>query len=456
MKTWSRSFLHLLTFAAAGLAFAAEPSRRPNIVLILADDLGFADLGQQGSPDVKTPHIDAIARAGMSFSNAYITAPVCMPSRMGMMMGRYQQRFGMQTLGNDSIGVPETETNLGQMLRADGYATGIIGKWHLGTGEKFRPNGRGFDEFYGFLNGNTPYYPGTGKFWRNTQEIEKPAYLTDGFSDEAVSFINRHADHPFFLYLAYNAPHSPMQAPKPYLERFAGIADEGRRIYAAMTAAMDDGIGRVMAALRAKGIEENTIVIFLSDNGGAPQNYSDNRPLRSGKYEIFEGGIRTPLFIQWRAGGIRAGSSSSAVVSALDLMPTLLAAAKARVELKLPLDGENLLPLLRGEGPGPRAGRPLFWRYGPYQAAMRSGDWKILQCGVGENKTPAWELYNVTADPGEAKNLAAAEPARLRAMVAEFETWDRALPPATFVDKRLIEGTIWWRKRAPVDGSPES
>lgn len=456
MKNLPRALFCLFTLATAGPVLAAEPARRPNVVLIMADDLGYADLGQQGSRDVKTPHIDAIARAGMSFSNAYVSAPVCMPSRMGMLTGRYQQRFGLQTLGNDAIGVPATETNLGQMLRPAGYVTGIIGKWHLGTREEFRPNVRGFDEFYGFLNGNTPYYPGTGKFWRNQQEISKPSYLTDGFGDEAVDFVNRHAKEPFFLYLAFNAPHAPMQAPAHYLERFANIPDEGRRIYAAMTAAMDDSVGRVMAALRTHGLEDNTIVIFLSDNGGAPQNYSDNQPLRSGKYEIYEGGIRTPLYVQWRAGGIKAGSRSDLVVSALDFVPTILAATGVKPELKLPLDGDNLLPVLRGEPHALKPDRRLYWRYGPYQAAMRSGDWKLLQCGVGEDKSPAWELYNVTADPAEARNLAAAEPARLKAMVAEFETWDRSLPPATFIDKRLLEGTIWWRKRAALDGSSEN
>lgn len=310
----------LFTALAFSAATAAAAPAAPNVVLIVADDLGFADLGSRGSPDMKTPHLDALARGGTVFSQAYITAPVCMPSRMGFMTGRYQQRFGLQTLGNDRIGIPASETNLGQMLHADGYATGLVGKWHLGTTEEHRPTVRGFDEFYGFLNGNTPYYPGTGKFWRNDREIPKPAYLTDGFGEEAVSFINRHADRPFFLYLAFNAPHAPMQAPAHYLERFAGIADEGRRIYAAMTAAMDDAIGRVLETLRVRGLEENTLVIFFSDNGGAPQNYSDNLPLRSGKYEVFEGGIRTPFFVRWPAGGVRAGARSDQVVSALDLV----------------------------------------------------------------------------------------------------------------------------------------
>jgi len=371
------------------------------------------------------------------------------------MTGRYQQRFGMQTLGNDGLGIPATETNLGQMLHAAGYATGIIGKWHLGTAPEFRPGVRGFDEFYGFLNGNTPYFPGTGKFWRNAQEIAKPAYLTDGFGDEAVDFVNRHAANPFFLYLAFNAPHAPMQAPEPYLERFKHIADPGRRTYAAMTAAMDDNIGRVMAALRAHGLEENTLVIFLSDNGGAPQNYSDNLPLRSGKYEVFEGGIRTPVLVRWPAGGVPRGKASEAVVSALDFVPTILAATGVEPGVKLPFDGENLLPLLRGQLSALKPDRRLYWRYGPYQAAMRAGDWKILQCGVGDNKSPAWELYNVAADQGETNNLAAAEPARLGALVAEFEAWDRTLPAPTFVDKRLVEGTIWWRKKASLDGSSD-
>ncbi|WP_438480077.1 sulfatase [Oleiharenicola lentus] len=430
---------------------AAAPARPPNVLIIMADDLGFADLGRQGSKDIVTPNIDAIAATGVTFTNAYVTAPVCMPSRMGMLTGRYQQRFGIQTLGNDNLGMPATELNLGQMLKARGYATGIVGKWHLGTNPEFRPNARGFDEFYGFLNGNISYYPGSGKFWRNAEPTEKPAYATDGFGDEAVSFINRHAAQPFFLYLAFNAPHSPMQAPPRYVERFAGIADEGRRIYAAMTSAMDDNIGRVLAALHEKGIAENTIIIFLSDNGGAPQNFSENAPLRAGKYEIYEGGIRTPFFVRWPAGGVPAGEKRTAPISALDIVPTILAATETTADPARPLDGMNLLPALRSEANVLPADRRLYWRYGPYMAAMREGDWKILKAGVGENKRPAWELYNLAQDASEKNDLASAHPEKVRRLSAVFEAWDQTLATPIFIDKRLIEGTIWWRKRAALD-----
>lgn len=439
----------------AKILVAQEAKDRPNIVLIVSDDLGYADLGHQGSREILTPHIDSIARGGVSFSQAYVTSPVCMPSRMGFMTGRYQQRFGMQTLGNDKIGMPASEANLGELLKARGYATGIVGKWHLGVNPEFRPNVRGFDEFYGFLNGNTSYYPGSGQFWRNAEPIEKPAYLTDGFGEEAVNFIDRHAGHPFFLYLSFNAPHSPMQAPARYVERFAGIKDEGRRIYAAMTAAMDDNIGRVLAQLRAKGLEQNTIVIFLSDNGGAPQNYSENAPLRAGKYEIYEGGLRTPLFIRWPAGGVRAGETRTAPVSALDLVPTVLAATGVTADPARPLDGLNLLPALRDPAANLPGDRRLYWRYGPYMCALREGDWKILKAGVGDNKNPAWELYNLATDASERNDLAAAHPEKLRELAAAFEAWDRTLAPPIFIDKRLLEGTIWWRKRASLDGSPD-
>ncbi len=448
----SRNFFRVLPvlLGLVSSVFAATPPTRPNVLIIMADDLGFADLGFQGSPDIVTPHIDALTRRGVNFAQAYISAPVCMPSRMGMLTGRYQQRFGMQTLGNDAIGVPASEVNLGQMLQQNGYVTGIIGKWHLGAQPEFRPNVRGFDEFYGFLNGNTPYYPGSGKFWRNNTEIEKPAYLTDGFGDEAVSFINRHATQPFFLYLAFNAVHTPMQAPASYLARFSHIKDEGRRIYAAMAAAMDDNIGRVLATLREKGLEENTLIFFLSDNGGAPQNYSDNAPLRGGKYEIYEGGIRTPFLFQWTGGHVKPRAENTAVITALDILPTILAATNAQVDLKQPLDGVNLLPFLQGKERNVAPDRRLFWRYGPYMCALRSGDWKILQCGFGPNKNPAWELYNVVTDVAEAKDLAAAHPEKLRQMVAEFAAWDKTLPPATVMDKRLLEGTVWWKTRAAL------
>jgi arylsulfatase A-like enzyme len=446
-----------ILFACAALlltaaAFAKAP---PNIVLIVADDLGVTDLSHYGNRDMLTPHIDSIARQGTAFTQAYVTAPVCMPSRMGFMTGRYQQRFGMQTLGNDRIGMPASELNLGQLLKGRGYATGMVGKWHMGVNPEYRPTVRGFDEFYGFLNGNTPYYPGTGQFWRNDREIPKPAYLTDGFGEAAVDFVNRHAGAPFFLYLSFNAPHSPMQAPAHYVERFKHIPDQGRRIYAAMTAAMDDAIGRVLAALREKGVEDNTIVIFFSDNGGAPQNYSENTPFRLGKYEIYEGGLRTPLFVQWKDGGVRAGATITAPVSALDVVPTALAAVNLAPDPVRPLDGVDLLPALRGQPGALSADRPLFWRYGPYMAALRVGDWKILQAGVGENKNPAWELYNLAQDAGEATNLAAHHPEKVRQLVATFEAWDKTLPPPVLIDKRLLEGTVWWRKRASLDGSPD-
>lgn len=436
----------------SGLGFAAERDpQAPNILLIVADDLGYADLGYHGSPDIQTPHLDALARSGVSFSNAYVTAPVCMPSRMGMLTGRYQQRFGMQTLGNDAVGIPASETNLAQMLRGGGYTTAVIGKWHLGGDPEFRPNVRGFDEFYGFLDGNISYYPGSGQFWHNDAPTEKPPYATDGFGEKAVDFIHKNAGRPFFLYLAFNAPHTPMQAPRHYYSRFAHIADPGRRMYAAMVAAMDDNIGRVLGALRAERIEDNTLIVFLSDNGGAPQNYSANDPLRSYKYEVFEGGVRVPLVVRWRAGGVQAGTQSDWVVSALDLVPTLLAASGTPYRVKLPLDGENLLPLLRGQNHTLERDRPLYWRYGPYQAAMRSGDWKLIQCGVGNNQNPAWELYHLSEDPGETKNLASAEPSRLQSLLTRFEAWDRSLPPPTVMDQRLREGRIWWRQKAKVD-----
>jgi Arylsulfatase A and related enzymes len=441
------------TFLAPG--FAAAGSQPPNVLLIVADDLGVTDLGVLGKRDMLTPHIDSIKRQGTSFTQAYVTAPVCMPSRMGFMTGRYQQRFGMQTLGNDRIGMPATEVNLGQMLKGRGYATGIVGKWHLGTNPEYRPNVRGFDEFYGFLNGNTSYYPGSGQFWRNQEEIPKPAYLTDGFGEAAVDFVNRHAGRPFFLYLSFNAPHAPMQAPDHYLERFNHISDPGRRIYAAMTAAMDDSIGRVLAALREKGVADNTLVIFLSDNGGAPQNYSDNTPYRLGKYEIYEGGLRTPFFVQWKAGGVRAGAEIAEPVIALDIVPTVLAAVNASTDLVNPLDGVDLLPALRGERGRLKPDRRLYWRYGPYMCAMREGDWKILKAGVGENKNPAWELYNLAQDASEENDIAARHPEKLRQLVTAFEAWDNTLPPAIVMDQRLLDGTIWWRKRASLDGSPD-
>ncbi|MDP0500100.1 MAG: sulfatase-like hydrolase/transferase [Verrucomicrobiota bacterium JB022] len=443
-----------LVLATSLQAQPTEPKPTPNILVIVADDLGYADLGITGAKDIQTPHIDSLAQNGVSFSDAYITAPVCLPSRMGIVTGRYQEAFGVQTLGGPGhppgIGLPTSERSLGDYLQREGYSVGLIGKWHMGWDDEFYPTNRGFDYFYGFLGGGTSYLPGTeGPLFRNDQEEPKESYLTDAFGSDAVEFVRREQDGPWCLMLCFNAVHVPMEATEEYLQRYAHIEDIGRRYYAAMTASMDDNVGRVLQALKETGQFDDTLVFFFSDNGGAPQNHSDNAPLRGGKYVLYEGGIRTPFLVQWPNGFKQTGTTLKEPVIAVDVVPTVLGLLEG-VEPEAELHGVDLMPLLRDGQPLPD--RALYWRYGPYMSAIRKGDWKLIRNGVGDNKDPAWELYNLRKDPAEAHNLAAKKPKLLRELKREFKAWDAELPPPLFVDRRLQQGIIWWNDVAlPAD-----
>jgi arylsulfatase A-like enzyme len=418
----------------AGLAATswAQGRRRPNVVLLLADDLGYGELGCQGNPEIPTPHIDSIARNGVRYTNGYVTAPFCTPSRAGLLTGRYQTRFGheLNAVGqanlDPAIGLPEGELTLADRLRQAGYATGVIGKWHLGGTEKYHPQRRGFAEFFGFLHEghffvpppyegvishlrkNEPPYDAHNPLLRGTQEVTEREYLTDALAREAESFIARNRQRPFFLYLPWNAVHSPMQATVGSQERFAGIKDEHRRVFAGMLGSLDDGVGRVLAALRRHGLEENTLVIFLSDNGGPTAELtSSNKPLRGGKGQLFEGGIRVAFLMQWR-GRWAAGRTEETPVIATDIVPTVLRAAGVRYQ-GAEFDGVDLAGTV-GE-------RTLFWRYGK-NIAVRQGRWKLVRQGGTE-----FALYDLDKDVAEAQDLSATEPAtveRLRRVLEEL------------------------------------
>ena len=447
--------------ACVALASSAAPARKPNVLLIVADDLGYAELSCQGSRDLRTPNIDSLARFGVRFTSGYVSAPVCCPSRAGLLTGRYQTRFGhehnaigLQNL-EPGIGLPREEKTLADLLRAEGYAAGLVGKWHLGATKPFHPRHRGFDEFYGFLHEGHFYAPppydgmvswfrvrslpegAVGPRWRqdnlifsthmgNTEPMydrENPIlrgfdeagpeheYLTDALGREAEAFIRRHAAEPWFLYLAYNAPHSPLQATRDWFDRMVAIADVQRRIFAAMVGSLDESVGRVLGALRTLGLEENTLVVFFSDNGGPTRELtSSNRPLRGGKGSLYEGGIRVPFLIQWK-GRVPAGVVYDLPVISLDVAPTALAAAGARIPENL--DGVDLVPFLRGD----RAGAPhetLYWRYGD-RYALRQARWKLVRNGA------AVELYNLRADMGEQRDLAADNAAAAKRLQAEWE-----------------------------------
>jgi arylsulfatase A-like enzyme len=428
---------------ASGFSASAQTARKPNLIILLADDLGYGDVGCFGSPDVPTPHIDSIAASGVRCTDGYVTNAVCSPSRAAILTGRYQHRYGHEFNPGparrdeaEHLGLPLSETLLPKMLKKAGYSTGMVGKWHLGGNPEFHPMSRGFDEFFGFLHGANSYVttgtggresvdaPGEPKagvpdsrvqpIFRGRKSVEESDYLTDAFTREAVGYIDRHKRDPFFLYLAFNAVHTPLQATAKYLDRFANIPNPRHRMLAAMTSAMDDGIGKVLGKLKESGLEKDTLIFFLADNGcpiytGA----GSNRPLNGSKCTLYEGGIRVPFAMQW-PGRIKPGQVYRKTVSSLDMAPTFLNLAGAASEH--PLDGVDLLPYVTGKNSG-APNEKLFWRMGRNSAA-RIGNWKLIQIG---DKA---KLYDLATDIGEKKDLAAEKPEVVRDLTAAWKAWN--------------------------------
>jgi arylsulfatase A-like enzyme len=422
---------------------AAEPAR-PNIVLIVADDLGFGDLSVHGCKDIPTPYIDSLATVGVRATNGYVSGPYCSPTRAGLMTGRYQQRFGHEfnpgpiSNESDEYGLALTETTLPQLLRDAGYATGLVGKWHLGHKDVFQPPSRGFDEFFGFWGGSHSYLKdlrdSENPIVRGREPVAESAYLTDAFAREAVAFIDRHKQHPFFLYYAFNAVHNPAESTDEYQARFASIADEKRRTYAAMLSAMDDAIGHVLAKLEADQLTDRTLIFFISDNGGPEKvNFSDNGPFRGVKATTWEGGIHVPFLVQWKD-HLPAGTTYEQPVIQLDIVPTVLAAAGINAPDSIKLDGVNLLPYLTGEYKSVPH-ESLYWRFGA-QTAIRSGDWKLVKATLegaqndfrGESTMAGAQLYNLRDDIGEQTDVAAQHPEVVRRLNAEWNAWNAQLP----------------------------
>jgi arylsulfatase A-like enzyme len=438
-------------FPTKGNTQTQTRSRKPNILVILADDLGYADIGVQGSQDVPTPHIDSLARNGVRFTNGYVSGPYCSPTRAGLLTGRYQQRYGHEfnpgpaQNADPDVGLPLTETTMADRFKALRYTTGLIGKWHLGSEPKFHPQQRGFVEFFGFLGGAHSYLSNNNSqnyVMRGSEPVQEISYLTDMFGDEAVSFVERHKDEPWFLYLAFNADHTPMQATEEYLSRFPNISDPLRQKFAAMHSAMDDNIGRVLETLRKHNLEENTLIFFLSDNGGPTRaNSSRNTPLRGFKAQTWEGGIRVPFIIQWR-GTIPEGKVYDDPIIQLDVLPTALAAAGSKIESEWKLDGVNLLPYLEGKKKTPH--KALFWRFGE-QMAIRKGDWKLVKApGSGAEfaerrgaaTTEGAHLYNLAQDVSEQTNLADQEPEKVKQLSAVWENWNSELEEPRWTPNR--------------------
>ena len=465
----ARRSIVMCLFVAGGVFCAAEnvPARQPNIIVIVGDDMGYADLGVHGCQDIPTPNLDALATGGVRFTNGYVSGPYCSPTRAGLLTGRYQTRFGHEFNpgGGESAtekGLPLSETTIADRLKSAGYATGLVGKWHLGNTHEFHPQQRGFDEFFGFLGGAHPYRAGEGvAILRGDEPVDEEEYLTDAFARETVDFVERHRESPFFLYLAFNAVHTPMQADDARLKKFASIADPKRRTYAAMMSAMDDAIGALLAKLEESGLEDNTLVFFISDNGGPVMNGtsvngSNNGPLRGSKRTTLEGGVRVPFFVKWPA-RIPAGKSYEKPAIQLDFLPTALAAAGVEVLPEWKLDGVDLLPYINGENEESPHGS-LYWRFGQ-QTAIRYGDWKLVKYdpvvdGGRGRATPA-KLYNLADDAGEEHDLFAENPEKAAALQAVWDEWNKGNVPPKWGDgkgKRKTKAQGKGKRRAARQG----
>jgi len=435
----TRCLARLFVFAAglslAGVVSAAD--KKPNILFIVGDDMGYADVGFNGCKDIPTPRLDALAKSSVRFTNGYVSGPYCSPTRAGLLTGRYQTRFGHEfNPGGDGdggeLGLPTSETLLPARLKTAGYATGITGKWHLGSAEKFHPQSRGFDEFFGFLGGAHDYFNERG-ILRGHEPAGKGEYLTDAIGHEASRFIEAKKGGPWFLYVAFNAVHTPMQADDARLKNFESIRDDQRRKYAAMMFAMDEAIGKILKSLETSGQSQNTLVAFISDNGGPTMkgvtvNGSINAPFRGSKRTTLEGGIHVPFLLRWPA-KFEAGVHEQPVIQ-LDLTATALAAAGVDTS-GAKLDGVDLLPHLTGTATTP-AHDALYWRFGQ-QMAIRSGDYKLVRydtnvdtnTGAGGQPVTAALLYNLKDDVGESKDLSAKEPSKVKELQAKWDEWNQ-------------------------------
>jgi arylsulfatase A-like enzyme len=422
------SVLVILIFAAS----ATAATEKPNILVFLCDDTGWAEFGFQNNKQIPTPNIDSIADAGVRFTNGYVAATYCSPCRAGLMTGRYPTRFGHEfnSTARES-GISLNETTMAERFKKLGYATCAIGKWHLGSKPEYRPQNRGFDEFYGTLANSAFFHPQQFMDSREDKEPrrveEEGFYTTDAYGDRAVDWLGRQKDKPWFLYVPFNAQHAPLQATQKYLDRFPNIKMENRRKFAAMMSAMDDAVGKILTKVRDMGEEENTLIFFLADNGGPTrQTTSSNKPLRGFKATTFEGGTRVPFCVQWK-GQLPAGKTYDNPVMNLDILPTSLAAAGTETDPEWKLDGVNLLPYLKGEK-GERPHQTLYWRFGK-QWAVRDGDWKLVAGNGGDLNG---ELINLAEDISESNNLAAANPDKVKQLKSLYDAWsaEQAEPSA--------------------------
>ncbi|MCM2680293.1 sulfatase [Echinimonas agarilytica] len=449
------SLLGGLVAAIMCAATSVKAAEQPNIILIFSDDAGFADFGFQGSQSIKTPNLDTLAQKGVRFTQGYVSDATCGPSRAGLMTGRYQQRFGYEEINipgymspvsgvkGAEMGLPLEETTLADALKKQGYKTAVFGKWHLGDADRFHPLKRGFDEFYGFRGGDRSYFEYNDEnklmsmeasFDKKTERgfghYEEPkSYLTDVLADETIDFINRNKDNPFFVYLSFNAVHTPMEALPEDLALFPELTGE-RKTLAAMTWAMDRAIGRVLDNLEAHNLSNNTLIVFTNDNGGpSDKNGSSNYPLAGTKSNFLEGGIRVPFLMTW-PDQLKPGEYNYPV-STLDLMPTFYRSAGG-IEMQENWDGVDLIPHLTGKNSN-RPHQLMFWKK-ETRAVIRDGDWKLVR----HPDRPA-ELFDLSKDVGEQNDLAAKEPERVKRMFKQLFEWELTLERPRWLLKRKYE-----------------
>jgi arylsulfatase A-like enzyme len=456
----------------AMFAAMAAPGARPNIVHIVADDLGWKDVGFNGCTDIRTPNIDALAKSGAKFTQFYVQ-PMCTPTRAALMTGRYPFRYGLQTAvipGTAGYGLDTGERLMPQTLKDAGYQTAIIGKWHLGHADlKYWPKQRGFDYAYGATIGELDYYThgdfGVLDWFRDNQPVREEGYTTQLIGADAVKYISaQDSKKPFYLYLAFNAPHTPYQAPKEYVDRYQNIADPTRRTYAGMVTCLDDEIGKVVAALDKKDLRDNTLILFHSDNGGTHNAMfagqmadvskikipCDNGPWRDGKGSLYEGGCRVAACANW-PGKINAGTVDG-LIHAVDLYPTLAKLAGASTDKCKPLDGMNVWEVIAENKPSPRT--EIIYNIEPFRGAVRQGDWKLIWRTLVPTSV---DLYHLAEDPGEKNNLAAAHPDKVAAMQERINALGRECAKPLFLQYVAGAGLKHGRPViASEDGQPQA
>ncbi len=411
--------------------------QKPNIIFILSDDAGYADFSFQSSRLIPTPNIDRVAKEGVKFTNGYVTGAVCSPSRAGLLTGVYQAKFGHTTnfiqgvkynIPLDSLGLPLNQKLIGDYLKPLGYTTGIVGKWHLGLSAPFHPNKRGFDYFWGFLWGSSAYDVDKKRFIEeNGKQLDASTipYTTDAIGDKSVAFIKANKDKPFYLYVSFNAPHTPLQAKPELLERFTKeLNNRNRALNAALTYNMDENVGKIYTALEQLNLLENTIIVFTNDNGGQVEHsFADNYPLKGMKSDVYEGGIRVAMAMSWK-NKIKPGTVFETPVTTLDFLPTFLVAAGAKLKdpVYSKLEGKNLIRMINKPLENDYS-RSLFWYVNTNKGCMRKGDYKMVFL---PNKQP--QLFNLKTDISETKDLFGTEKNISDAMSKEYMQWEKQLP----------------------------